>query len=114
MQSELLRGVELFNAGEYFEAHEAWERIWTAERGRRRVFLQALIHCAVALHHHGRGNALGARRQLRKAVAKLEPFPAGWEQIDAGALLAWQREALDAIARERPLPPCTIRVLTPS
>jgi uncharacterized protein len=114
MRNALLRGVELFNTGEYFEAHEVWEEIWTAERGPRRVFLQALIHCAVAMHHHSTGNALGAVRQFRKAIAKLERFPPECEQIAAGALLAWSREALDSVGQGRTPPPCTIKVLTPS
>ncbi len=45
-----LRGVDLFNHGYYWEAHEAWEGVW---RGHRReetpaLFLQGLIKLAAA------------------------------------------------------------------
>ncbi|MEE2960348.1 MAG: DUF309 domain-containing protein [Myxococcota bacterium] len=43
-----LRGIELFNAGYYWEAHEAWEGIWkTVDRkGLVGEFLQGLIQLA--------------------------------------------------------------------
>jgi predicted metal-dependent hydrolase len=68
------QGVELFNSGAYFEAHEVWEELWTAAEGEDRQFLHALIHFAVGCHHHGRGNRMGAIRQWDKALAKVEPF----------------------------------------
>ena len=45
-----LRGMILFNAGFYWEAHEAWEALWHAE-GRRGVtaeLLKGLIKLAAA------------------------------------------------------------------
>lgn len=68
------RGVELFNSGRYFEAHEAWEELWTEAEGDERLFLQALIHFAVGCHHQSRGNQAGAVRQWDKALQKVEPF----------------------------------------
>lgn len=70
----LQRGVELFNSGAYFEAHEAWEQLWTPAQGDERRFLQALIHFAVGCHHHRRGNQVGAFRQWDKALGKIQPF----------------------------------------
>lgn len=68
------RGIELFNSGQYFECHEVLEEIWTVARGGRRLFLQALIHCAVAMHHYERANANGARLQMGKALKKLAGY----------------------------------------
>jgi len=68
------RGVELFNADAYFEAHEAWEELWVEAEGEERLFLQALIHFAVGCHHRRRGNRIGAERQWDKALRKIEPF----------------------------------------
>ena len=44
-----LKGIEFFNACDYFEAHEAWEELWTDYRGELRRFYQGLIQVAVAL-----------------------------------------------------------------
>src|SRR5258708_1315259 len=38
-----LKGIELFNACEFFESHEAWEELWQQDFGPSRKFLQGLI-----------------------------------------------------------------------
>jgi predicted metal-dependent hydrolase len=45
-----LRGLDLFNAGYYWEAHEAWEGLWKAcgKRGPTAEFLKGLIKLAAA------------------------------------------------------------------
>src|SRR6516225_5476711 len=86
MGSQLQHSIDLFNRGEFFVCHEELEAIWAAERGPRRVFLQALIHFAVAFYHDSRGNPVGASRQLRKALRKLSGFRPACEGIDAERL----------------------------
>ena len=92
----LLHGIELFNRRDFFVCHEVLEEVWTKERGRRRVFLQSLIHFAVAFYHDSRGNAVGATRQLRKGLRKLDPYRPACEGIDTEGLY---RAGLDAVAR---------------
>jgi len=91
----LHRGIALFNHGEFFECHEVLEEAWTPERGPRRLFLQSLIHVAVGLYHAGRGNSLGAERQLRKGLRKLAGYLPAWEGVDTARL---HREASAALA----------------
>src|SRR4051794_9674841 len=45
-----LRGLDLFNAGYFWEAHEVWEGLWKAagRRGEAADFLKGLIRLAVA------------------------------------------------------------------
>ena len=78
-------GVELFNKGDYYAAHDAWESLWLERFGEEKDFLQGLILSAVALHHWGRGNLRGARSRWRLALSYLvfhvvRRFPAwaGW------------------------------------
>src|SRR5262245_18748176 len=47
----LERGLELIRAGEFFEAHEDLEDEWRAAPTEERVFLQGLVHIAVAWLH---------------------------------------------------------------
>jgi predicted metal-dependent hydrolase len=82
----LARGIDLFNNRRYFECHEVWEELWTPERGVRRLFLQALIHFAVALYHRERHNPDGAIRQMRKGVRKLAAYLPACEGLDTGRL----------------------------
>jgi predicted metal-dependent hydrolase len=70
------KGVKLFNAGRYFEAHEQWERLWRLSMGPDRAFYQAIIQAAAALIHLTRGNERGARSLWAKASRGLA-HPAG-------------------------------------
>jgi len=68
-----LYGVDLFNYGYYWEAHAAWERLWTAApRGERAsVFFQGLIQVSAALVKWRAGATGGARRLGAKGLAKV-------------------------------------------
>ncbi|MCE9606659.1 MAG: DUF309 domain-containing protein [Planctomycetia bacterium] len=69
-----LQGIELFNACDFFESHEAWEEIWQEEFGASRKFYQGLIQAAVALHHFGNGNIRGAKKVFYGSCGYLEPY----------------------------------------
>src|ERR687890_304110 len=61
---DYLAGVDLYNAGEFHAAHDAWEARWVDEAGpREKLFLQAMIQSAVAFHHLEIGRR-GAARQM--------------------------------------------------
>ncbi|MFO0846571.1 MAG: DUF309 domain-containing protein [Gemmataceae bacterium] len=62
-----LAGVVLFNAGDYFEAHEVWEDLWAESHGRERKFYQGLIQAAVGLCHFHNGNLGGAAKLYRSS-----------------------------------------------
>jgi hypothetical protein len=49
--TEYLWGVDLYNHGYPWEAHEAWEGLWqmAARHSPERAFLQGLIQCAAAV-----------------------------------------------------------------
>ena len=86
MDPRLRHGIDLFNREEFFVCHEVLEEIWTPERGPRRLFLQALIHFAVAFYHDSRGNPVGATRQLRKGLRKIAAYLPVCEEIDTARL----------------------------
>ena len=72
----LSRGVALFNAGRFFDAHEAWEELWLPATGGEKQFLQGLIQLAAAYHHVQRGTSpRGAARLFASALRRLEAFP---------------------------------------
>ena len=69
-----LRGIELFNAGYYWEAHEAWESLWHAHgrRGPTADLLQALIKLAAAGVKIRERKPQGARTHATRAAVLLE------------------------------------------
>lgn len=65
---EYLAGIDLYNAGEFHAAHDAWEERWMGPVGRdEKLFLQAMIQSAVAFHHLQIGRP-GAARQMYLAA----------------------------------------------
>jgi hypothetical protein len=68
-----LAGVVLFNQGDFFEAHEVWEDLWSEAAGDARKFYQGLIQAAVGLCHYCNGNLRGAAKLYRTSRAYMEP-----------------------------------------
>lgn len=82
--SHYLRGIEHFNAGRYFDAHEVWEEIWLRSSGDTKLFYQMLIQAAVGLHHYERANARGARGMHANVMEKLDRLPSFLMSLDLG------------------------------
>jgi hypothetical protein len=68
---KLARGIELFNAQEFFAAHEELEDVWRETPGDERRPMQGLVQVAVAFHHHSTGNLTGASSVLERAARNL-------------------------------------------
>jgi hypothetical protein len=99
------RGIALFNRGHFFDAHEVLEDVWRPARGRRRRFLQALIQVAVGLHHHSRGNLVGARSLLGRGGNTLAQYPATYAGLSLRPLRTSIEAWREALAEGRPAPP---------
>jgi predicted metal-dependent hydrolase len=68
-------GADLFNAGEHWEAHEAWEEAWLQlredDRDELADLLQGLILATAALENLDRGKPRGFATQGAKALHRL-------------------------------------------
>ncbi len=69
------KGLDAFNSGHFFDAHELWEEVWLETPNPQKLFLQGLIQVAAAFHHYSRDNTLGCRNLLRAGLTKLDQFP---------------------------------------
>jgi len=74
-----LHGVDLYHAGFYWEAHEAWEGLWRqAERGSAQwSFLKGLIQLSAACLHLANGNSAGFQRLAEKGLRRLAACSGG-------------------------------------
>jgi predicted metal-dependent hydrolase len=65
-----LDGIDLFNHGYYWEAHESWEAVWHAagRKGWHADFLKSLIKLAAALVKAREGKPEGVRRHAQRAA----------------------------------------------
>jgi predicted metal-dependent hydrolase len=85
----LERGIELFNAGRYWEAHEAWEEAWMPDRkGPDGAFYKGLIQVAAGCLHYGRGNRRGTLNKWRSGGDYLRPYLPQHHGLDLAALVA--------------------------
>ncbi len=82
---ELRQGARLFNAGHWWEAHEAWEERWLTAQGEERACLQALILLAAALHKRWAHGSL-THRNFDKAQKYLRVLPPQFCGMDLAAL----------------------------
>ena len=87
-----------FERGEYFECHEALEKLWLRDKNR---FYQALIQLAVALYHLQRGNTEGGRKLLTAAEEKLREYPPGHMGMDTASVADWCAECRASLPPDR-------------
>lgn len=74
---EYLFGIDLFNYGFYWEAHEAWESLWHAasRTGPTADFLKGLIKLAAAAVKAREGNPRGVQRHAARAEELISGLP---------------------------------------
>jgi predicted metal-dependent hydrolase len=97
---KFLRGVQLFNAREFYECHEALEELWVVSQGSERLFLQALIHFAVGFYHSQQHNSAGAGLQLRKALSKIAGYLPRFQGVNTEMLYREGQICLEIIKRD--------------
>ncbi|HEX6549011.1 MAG TPA: DUF309 domain-containing protein [Candidatus Dormibacteraeota bacterium] len=86
---EVRRGFDLYNAGHYWDAHEAWEEAWTPDRhGPDRGFYKGLIQIAAGNLHYSRRNRRGALNKWRSGADLLRPCLPARHGLDLAALVA--------------------------
>jgi hypothetical protein len=95
-----LRGLDLFNAGFYWESHVEWESLWLAagRRGPVANFLQGLIHLAAGGVKRLAGNGAGVKSHATRAAERWRKM-AG-EEVFAGLCVRELIDLAEAIQRE--------------
>lgn len=84
-----LAGLELFNSGRFWHAHEEWEDAWKATADPEiRLFYKGIIQTAAALVHWQKGNPKGLHLNWTKARSKLIKLPPVLMGLDLQALIA--------------------------
>lgn len=83
---EFAQAERLHNEGEYYEAHEAWESIWTDELNDEwRLFVQGLIQVTSAFHKlFVQREPGGASRLLMRGLEKLDKYPPDYLGVALG------------------------------
>jgi len=80
------KGLNEYEKGDYFEAHEAWEDLWSDYNFRDRKFIQGLIQLSVSFVHLSNGNMIGARNLLKKCQDKFSEYNGIHREININEL----------------------------
>jgi len=93
MTTGLEHGIELFNRGSYWEAHEVWEADWMPDRkGPDSGFYKGLIQVAAGCLHYTRHNRRGAVNKWRSGADYLRPYLPAHQSVRLAPLV----KAVDA------------------
>jgi predicted metal-dependent hydrolase len=80
-------GLQFYRSGDYFEAHESWEDLWSDYYLEDRKFIQGLIQLSVSFVHLENNNLKGAKSLLNKCKEKFMDFNNVQRGIDINKLL---------------------------
>lgn len=104
------QALQLFNAQEFFEAHDELEELWSEAMGPPKVFLQGLIQASVSLFHFGNENFGGALKLYEAARSKLETFPPSYMGIDVLKLVIDYEYCFEELVAAGPSNPNGIQI----
>jgi predicted metal-dependent hydrolase len=102
LPSKAIEGLELFNRGRYWEAHEALEATWRAESGPVRELYRGVLQAGVVYLHITRQNYAGAMKVYRRSQKWLTIWPETCRGIAIGQL---QKDLQRAILEVQALGP---------
>src|SRR5215212_9437605 len=100
----VLKGIEEFNKGEFYECHEYLEEAWMQEPRRVRFLYQGILQVGVGFYHQQNGNWRGATGLLRNGTQRLREFEPETLGVDVSRLVReCERclEELEGLGRER-------------
>ena len=98
-EGRLAAGIDLFNKGYFFEAHDVWEEIWTADRTPSRKFYQGLIKIAGGFYHWQLAEYDSGIHLLTAGLEHLVPFAEDHEGLDIARLRRETTAELEKIER---------------
>jgi len=82
-----IKGIDLFNKREFYDAHEYWEELWLEYHLDDKKFIQGLIQLTVAYYHLSTGNNKGALSLLNKSLDKMKLFHPSNRGIDVKGII---------------------------
>lgn len=116
MDARLREGIRLFNAGRFFESHEALEQFYQETEDSNKPFLEALIELAVAFRLHADfGEIKGPVRMIYQALIRLENYQSSHLEIRvkdlSQSMETWAKEAEATGRPPSPIPTIPLKAL---
>jgi predicted metal-dependent hydrolase len=90
-------GIERFNRGEYYKAHDSLEEAWMQDQGAGRDLYRGILQVGIAYYQIEQGNYRGAIKMLLRVRQWLEPLPDICRGVDVDQLRANVEAVHDAL-----------------
>jgi predicted metal-dependent hydrolase len=104
LSQKALQGLQLYNQGKYFEAHEALEAAWRQDQTVGRELYQGILQVGIAYLQIERSHYNGALKMFLRARKWLDPLPDQCRGVEVAQLrqdAQRAQAALKALGRER-------------
>jgi len=98
----VMKGIEEFNRGEFFEQHESLEAAWRAEPRPVRELYQGILQVGLGCYQIERGNLPGALKMFERGLRRLRQFEPECLGIDVSRLIADAKRVRDEAQRLGP------------
>lgn len=95
----VLKGIEEFNKGEFYECHEYLEEAWMQEPRRVRFLYQGILQVGVGFYHQQNGNWRGATGLIRNGTLRLKEFEPVTLHIDVTRLVRESEQCLEELEK---------------
>lgn len=96
LHPKAIEGLRLFNAGEFFEAHEELETAWREETDEIRDLYRGILQVAVTYLHITRGNYDGAVKVYGRSLK----WTRDWGDVCRGINVKKFREDVETVMKE--------------
>lgn len=94
---EAEKGRQLFNQGEYYEAHEYFEAAWRLTQDPSREFYRALLQVSGGYYRLTQERPEAAKKFFTHALGWLDGFPSPFRGIDTAELKVQLQKMIKAI-----------------
>ena len=98
----VLKGIEEFNRGDFFEQHETLETAWRAEPRPVRGLYQGILQIGLACYQIEHGNLPGAHKMFERGLRRLRQFAPECMGIKVAGLIADAERVWDEARRLGP------------
>ena len=97
-----IKGIQLFDEGHYWEAHEALEAAWKDEPQPVRFLYQGILQAGIIYLQIERGNFQGMAKMAERCKKWLRPWPEHCRGVDVSQLRADVAAAVAEAGRLEP------------
>jgi predicted metal-dependent hydrolase len=102
LHPDAISGIDLFDQGEFYEAHEPLEKAWMETAEPERLLYQGILQIGLAYFQISRDNYRGALKMFRRGRKNLTPLGESMLGVNIQQLLEDAQRVEDAIRQLGP------------